>query len=48
MTNEQWVEEATIAAAETGADRELDYDPEGWQERWLERNGRGPDGSPAL
>jgi len=33
------IEEATIAAAETGADREGDFDPEDFQANWFEAHG---------
>ena len=45
MTNDQWLEEATIAYYESGAQYELDVQMEDWTESWLENNGRLNDGS---
>lgn len=46
MSNDQWVEEASIAYFESGAQYELDVRQEDWMERWLESKGRLGDGSP--
>ena len=46
ISNEQWVEWASIAYHESGAQYELDVRQEDWMERWLESNGRLCDGSP--
>lgn len=43
-TQKAWlglVDEAKIAAAESGADRELGYDEDDWIEKWFERQGHG-------
>lgn len=39
LPDPELVEEALIAAAETGADREIGFDPDRWIENWMERNG---------
>lgn len=44
LTPSQWIEEASIAFHESGAQYEPDTNREDWEAAWLARHGRDPEG----